>query len=134
MSRKISTIMKQLIVPIICVSFAISLTSTAWADNSDRQFSEDGAEQAIALLKKTVTLAKKNSKMVSTTTGERYGVNQATMVVDEDGSQIMLQYMLVPCKAQLLYEETSGGGTLVHRIMVINTHQGATNHMSEKPK
>lgn len=126
--------MKQLIVPIICFAFAISLSSTAWADASDQSPTEDGGQPGITLIKKQVTLEKKNSKMVSTRTGERYGVNQATMVVGENGSQILLQYMLVPCDAQLIYEDTSDGGKRVHRIMVLNIHQGATNSMSEEPK
>lgn len=134
MSKNISKIIKQLILPIVCVSFVISFCSVTWADDSDTPPTDDGGQPGITLLKKTVTINKKSSSMVATGAGERYGVNQSTMVVGQDGNQIMLQYLLIPCEAQLIYETTSDGGKMVHRIQVIDTHATATNRMSEKPK
>lgn len=131
--HKKTSIIKLLIVPIICFSFALSTGLLARAD-SDQPLSEDNAQGGMQLLKKKVTLEKKNSRMVSTYIGKRYGVNHTTLTVGEDGKQVMLRYLLVPCDAELLYETRADGGSFVHRIKVLSTHQGATNRMWEKPQ
>jgi hypothetical protein len=128
-------IMKLLIVPIICVSLALSLGSMAWAADTEKPGGDNDKQGGgLLLLKKQVTLEKKNSQMVATSFGERYGINNSTLIVGEDGQQVMIQYLLVPCDAELLYETKASGSRFVHRIKVLSTQQGATNRMWEKPR
>jgi len=127
------TLIKRLIVPIACISFALSSLSPVWAD-PDLPSSGDNAQAEIPLKEVKTTLQKKSSKMVTTYGGDRYGVDKSTLIVNKDGQQILLQYLLVPCEAQLLYETTADGGNYVHRIKVLKVRQGASNNMDDPPR
>ena len=130
MRKRTSIIMKLLIVPIIC----LCLGSMAWADSEQPVGDNDKQGEGILLLKKQVTLEKKNSQMVTTSFGERYGLESSTLIVGEEGQQVMIEYLLVPCDAELLYETKANGSRFLHRIKVLSTQQGATNRMWDKPK
>jgi hypothetical protein len=130
MCKRTFITMKLLIVPIICFALALCIGSTAWAADSQQPVGDsDDQSGGSVLLKKQVTLEKKSSKIVTTSFGETYGLDDATLTLDEQGQQIMIQYLLVPCDAELLYETKADGSSTVHRIKVISTHQGATNRM-----
>jgi hypothetical protein len=130
MYKRIFTSTKLLAVPLICFALALSLGSTAWAADSEQSVGDvDSQGEGGVLLEKQVTLEKKSSDILTTSFGESYGVDDTTLIVDEQGQQVMLQYLLVPCDAELLYETKADGSSTVHRIKVISTHQGATNRM-----
>jgi hypothetical protein len=128
--RKKAFINRLLIVTMVCACFVFAVALQA---NADADLPSDG-HQDKQLKEAKVTLQKKSSKMVSTFSGDRYGVDHTTMVLNQEGQQIQLEYMLVPCEAQLLYETTADGGHLVHRIKVLSVHNRATNRMEDPPR
>lgn len=94
----------------------------------------DNAQESTQLLEKTVTLSKKSTKLVTAYAGDGYAIDKSTLIVGEDGQQILIQYLLVPCQAQLLYEERDDGSLYAHRIKVISIQDGATNTMQDPPR
>ena len=109
--------------------FSLACISTVSADrvNSD---SGDGSGQVVNLSKQRVTLTKKNSKMVSTAIGERFKIDAATLIVAEDGKQVSIFRLLVPCEVNLtLTGWANGQQRLVRRIDVLGTADNATNDM-----
>jgi hypothetical protein len=136
MCKRTLITMKLLVGPSICFALALCLGSMAWAADSLQQTVGDDDNQGggSVLLEKQVTLNKKSSDMLTTSFGASYGLDDSTLIVDEQGQQVMLQYLLVPCDAKLLYETKADGSNFVHRIKVISTRQGATNRMWGKPK
>lgn len=121
---------RLLIVSIACVSiiFAAALQANADADQPAN------VQQEKQLKRAKVTLQEKSSIMVGTFAGDKYSIDNTTMVINESGHQIQIQYLLVPCEAELIYEERSGGAGFVHRIKVLSTHHGATNQMKDPPR
>lgn len=56
-----------------------------------------------------VTIEKKTSKVVITTIGDRYAVDEkGTMIVGLDGQQVDYLDMLVPCDAAVTYHSENG--------------------------
>lgn len=128
--RKKTSIIKLMVVPIICLCFVLTLGLPAKAD-SDQPLSGDSVTQ---LSKKKETLQKKSSNMVSTYAGKKYAINSDTLIVGKDGRQVKIDYLLVPCEAELIYETRADGKDFVHRIKVLSTHNGATNRMWDPPR
>lgn len=132
MHQKMSNIMRFLKVPAICLFFVLSTGAAAWADD-DRQRTDDGKQPERQLSTQKETLKKKSSTMVGTATGRQYRINSKTLVVGEDGRQVMIKYLLVPCQVELIYETRTDGALFAHRIKVLSTQPDATNRMWEKP-
>jgi hypothetical protein len=123
---------REIMLPlIVCLFLLLSPVSAPWAD-TDQQGAEESKGSAVELSREKVTLQKKTSSMVSTRFGKRYGINNATMIIGLKGEQLQIQYLLVPCDAELVYETSSDGTRRVHRIQVLSVHEKATNQMEGK--
>jgi hypothetical protein len=75
-----------------------------------------------------VTLQKKTAKMVMSAIGERYQIGPATMIIGQNGEQVHIDKLMVPCDVKLVYE-AGANGKLAHRIAVLNVHEGASDRM-----
>lgn len=129
---KNTSIINLLLVPVICLSFALSVAPCK-AD-ADLPPSEGNIQLGAQLQKTKATLHKKSSGMVKTYANDRYAIDKTTLVVGEDGRQLLIQHLLVPCEAELLYETQADGSNFVHRIKVLSTHQMASNSMEDPPR
>ena len=128
MKHSSSIIFNRLVISCFGIALCLLLISPSFADRA-----VPGSSMALAKLQ--VTLVKKNSKMVSTNIGEQFAINSATLIVGENGEQVPIQRLLVPCDVNLTYTTLVGGhNRLVRRIEVLNTHEHATNKMWEKPQ
>ena len=126
--RKRIFINRRLFVSILCVAFVLAVISQGGADTADK------IQQETQLKETKVTLHKKSSTTVTTYADDRYAINPTTLIVDQDGQQLLIQHLLVPCEAELLYETKSNDSDFVHRIKVLSTHNGATNRMEDPPR
>jgi len=128
-----TSFIKLLIVSIVYFCFILSSVAPLSADN-DLPLGDDGAQTKVQPLKKNLTLNKKSSKMVRTLSGDKYVIDKTTQVVDQNGKQIKIDYLRVPCDAELIYVSKADGSNFVYRIQVIKTHQKSTNRMDDPPK
>lgn len=110
----------MIIASIVCVFFSLSLLAAG--ANADKP------GKKIQLSTQQVTLQKKTAKMVMSTIGERYQIGPATMIIGQDGEQVHIDKLMVPCDVKLAYE-TGANGKLAHRIAVLNVHEGASDRM-----
>ncbi len=124
-----TSFIKSLIVAIGCICFMLSAVAPLSAD-AELPAGKDGAQT----MKKTLTLQKKSSKMVRTFSGDVYAIDKDTQVVDTNGRQIKIDYLRLPCDAEIVYTTRSDGSNFVHRIQVLKTHQNSTNRMEDLPK
>jgi hypothetical protein len=126
MRRFNSILRKCILITLACVSFFS--VSGVYADGV-RSGAGDGKQACVSPTTQQITLEKKNSEMVSTASGERFEIGTATMIVGQDGKQIPIDHLLVPCDVTLTYETKNGGSRFVHRIEVLSIHSDATDNM-----
>ena len=131
--RKITFIIRLLVVPAVCASLALATALPVRADD-DMTKSEDKVEESVTLETVKVVLQRKSSKAVSTYSGDKYGLDRTTLIINESGGQIRLEYLRVPCDAELLYETKADSSAFLHRIKVLSTHSGSTNRMEGPPR
>jgi hypothetical protein len=131
---KNTSIINFLLVPVICLSFAFVLSASPGKADTDLPPSEGDIQLGTQLQKTKATLHKKSSEMVKTYANDRYAIDRTTLVVGEDGRQLLIQHLMVPCEAELLYETRADGSNFVHRIKVLSTHQRASNRMEDLPR
>lgn len=129
MNSKTSLCIKWIMLSILFTSIILVLASAAWADSLRPPGTDAGN-----LSKAEVTLEKKSATMVITRMDEHYAIDKGSLIVGEDGKQVLIQHLLVPCEALLVYETKANGTRLVHRIEVRSTLEGATNKMWEQPR
>lgn len=106
--------------PMVCIFLSLSLFSAG--------VHADKPGKKLQLSTQQVTLQKKTAKMVMSTIGERYQIGPATLIIGQDGEQVHIDKLMVPCDVKLTYEAKSDGKT-VHRIAVLNVHEGASDRM-----
>lgn len=128
--RKKSSINRLLIATIVCACFVFAAALQA---NADAELPSEG-QQNKQLEEAKVTLQTKSSKMVSTFSGDQYDIDATTIVMNENGEQIKIEYLLVPCEAELVVETRTSGNPIAHSIRVIRTHHNATNRMHDPPR
>jgi hypothetical protein len=128
--RKKAFTNRLLIVTMLCACFVLALALQANADAEP----PSGGQQDKQLKEAKVTLQRKSSEMVSTFSGDQYNIDSTTIVMNENGEQIKIEYLLVPCEAELVVETKTSGNPFAHSIRVIRTHQKATNRMHDLPR
>lgn len=89
--------------------------------------SEDG-KPVIPRSVVNVTIATKTDKRVITSGGGKYDLSKATIVVGEDGKQVDIFDMKVPCDAKITFALV-GGVQKALRINVLSTYSDATNQV-----
>lgn len=81
-----------------------------------------------------VTIEKKSNQKVTTYGGIAYAMSKATQIVGEDGKQVRLLAMRVPCDAKITYAVINGVRRAL-RIEILSTGGDATANMDyEKPQ
>lgn len=121
MRTQCSRIKKWIVVPIVCIFFSLSLFAAGAS-------AEGKPEKTTQLSTQQVTIAKKTAEMVMSTIGERYQISEGTLIIGLEGEQVSIGKLLVPCDVKLTYEINTDG-RLVHRMVVLNIHEGASDRM-----
>lgn len=73
----------------------------------------------------TATIQKKTSRQLITISGDGYRMSPATIIVSEDGSQVSLKKLKVPCEARITYKRVKGVRTAL-RVQILNTGSDAS--------
>jgi hypothetical protein len=110
----------MIFLPMVCIFLTHSLFSAVV--HADRPGNK------IQLSTQQVTLLKKTAKMVMSTIGDQYQIGPAALIIGQNGGQVHINKLLVPCDVKLTYEAEADGKT-VHRIDVLNVHEGASDRM-----
>lgn len=67
-----------------------------------------------------VTIKEKRVDAVTTNTGRDYDVTEATIILNEDGEQIPIRKLMVPCQAEVTWD-AERGKKKAKRIAVLRT-------------
>ncbi len=119
----LSRIGKQAIVLMV---IGLCLAATGWAADSHphkkRLMNEEGSGYQLPM--KRVGVEKKMIDAVITNIGDTFSINRETIIVGVDGKQVNIRNMLVPCEAEITYENQKGK-RMASRIQITRVHANA---------
>jgi hypothetical protein len=75
-----------------------------------------------------MTIAKKTEKRVISNMGDSYALSQGTIIVGQDGRQVRLEKMPVPCEAKVTYKIMQGV-RYAFRIQILWVGSDATSEL-----
>ena len=102
----------------LVVVLAVATVQTGWADQTQKERN--------GIVKTETTIKLKNYETITTVLGDRYKINDATMIIGMDGEQVHISQLLVPCDAEVMIQN----GKWVHTIKVLKIHQNASRQMT----
>lgn len=75
-----------------------------------------------------MTIAKKTEKRIISNMGDSYALSQGTIIVGQNGRQVRLEKMLVPCEAKVTYKIVQGV-RYAFRIQILEVGSDATSEL-----
>lgn len=125
-------------VVLLAFLFLVGPASAGAKDNEQRATSSEAEAEAALKVPKdpvdTVTVTKKTPQRLVTFDGRSYRLDKGTIIVGQDGKQVGLRNLRLPCDAKITYTWVKGARK-AKRVKVIETDSEAKAIMSyDKPR
>jgi hypothetical protein len=128
--KRQSKIFITIIVAAVVMLLILASTPAAMAGPQRIRRGAEGQSQ-IVLPVDQVTIEKKTLSEVITNTGREYALSTGTIIVGLDGQQVSIRKMLVPCDAEVTYNN-KGNAREAARIQIKRVHSDASWQWTSK--